>query len=146
MEKDHNKIEFLEEYFQKVDRRIKQINVEDLIPAHGDAHFRNLIYGPKGWVWIDFEDASLMPPYWDLASALFRTYLYDESREISTHLINEFLVNEQSMESFELALSARTVASMVFNMLYSLEHQYDSAEIDLLIDRGYELLDEMLLK
>lgn len=37
-------------------------------PLHGDAHPGNLMRTMQGWVWIDFEDACLGPPEWDLAS------------------------------------------------------------------------------
>jgi hypothetical protein len=37
-------------------------------PLHGDAHIGNLLRTGQGDLWLDFEDACLGPPEWDLAS------------------------------------------------------------------------------
>jgi hypothetical protein len=36
-------------------------------PLHGDAHPRNLMSTPGGWLWNDFEDTCAGPVEWDLA-------------------------------------------------------------------------------
>jgi Ser/Thr protein kinase RdoA (MazF antagonist) len=36
-------------------------------PLHGDAHPGNLLAGPAGWLWCDFEDTCHGPVEWDLA-------------------------------------------------------------------------------
>ncbi len=46
-------------------RRMKDV---PLLPAHGDAHPGNLLPTSHGWRWIDCEDVSSMPQFWDLAS------------------------------------------------------------------------------
>lgn len=35
------------------------------VPLHGDAHAGNLLVGPNGPVWIDFEETCSGPPEWD---------------------------------------------------------------------------------
>ncbi len=41
-------------------------------PIHGDAHRKNLLKTPQGWMWTDFEDACSGPIAWDTA-CLVRT-------------------------------------------------------------------------
>jgi thiamine kinase-like enzyme len=36
-------------------------------PIHGDAHRKNLLKTPKGWLWTDFEDACGGTTAWDIA-------------------------------------------------------------------------------
>lgn len=52
-----------------------------LIPGHGDAHARNLLPSTEGWIWTDFEDVSLMPAYWDLASFIGNLALFGGIQE-----------------------------------------------------------------
>lgn len=59
------------------DSRIRNIPAAELIPAHGDAHIRNLLPTVQGWIWADLEDASLMPKWWDLASTIGNTALFE---------------------------------------------------------------------
>ncbi len=49
-----------------------RMNGQEVQPIHGDAHRRNLLKTPKGWVWTDFEDACNGPTAWDVA-CLVRT-------------------------------------------------------------------------
>ena len=51
-------------------------SLEPLYAAHGDAHARNLLPTAAGWRWLDFEDASLMPRLWDIASFITNTALF----------------------------------------------------------------------
>jgi hypothetical protein len=44
-----------------------------LVPQHGDPHRANLLYDGRDWRWIDFEDVSLLPPWWDVATAAAAT-------------------------------------------------------------------------
>ena len=36
-------------------------------PLHGDAHLRNVLAGPDGPLWNDWEDTTLGPLHWDAA-------------------------------------------------------------------------------
>jgi Ser/Thr protein kinase RdoA (MazF antagonist) len=61
-------------------------------PLHGDAHPGNLLAGPAGWLWGDFEDACHGPVEWDLAvvrgtsrldgAAAVRAYARAAGREV----------------------------------------------------------------
>ncbi len=39
-------------------------------PLHGDAHLRNVLSGPDGPLWNDFEDTCIGPVHWDAACLL----------------------------------------------------------------------------
>ncbi len=39
-------------------------------PLHGDAHLRNVLNGPDGPLWNDFEDTCIGPVHWDAACLL----------------------------------------------------------------------------
>jgi hypothetical protein len=39
-------------------------------PLHGDAHLRNVLNGPTGPLWNDWEDTAVGPPGWDAACLL----------------------------------------------------------------------------
>lgn len=72
-------IQALLKLFLRVDEQMR-LEPRLLIPCHGDAHARNLLPSPKGWVWTDFEDVSLMPAYWDLASFVGNLALFSGFR------------------------------------------------------------------
>lgn len=63
--------------WHRIDALLRALALEPrhLEPSHGDAHPGNLHPGPGGWLWFDFEDASLMPRHWDLASFVAGAYL-----------------------------------------------------------------------
>ncbi len=60
---------------KEVEHVAQRIKDDLLFPAHGDAHPGNLLPTHHGWRWIDFEDVSLMPRFWDLASFVANTAL-----------------------------------------------------------------------
>ncbi len=41
------------------------LHAEQAVPLHGDAHPGNLIVGPRGPLWIDFEETCAGPAQWD---------------------------------------------------------------------------------
>lgn len=47
-------------HVRDVNSRMRNIPAARLGPAHGDAHIRNLLPTAQGWIWADFEDASLI--------------------------------------------------------------------------------------
>ncbi len=53
-------------------------------PLHGDAHPGNLIAGPDGFVWADFEESCRGPVSWDLAS-LARTRRFDPAPALAAY-------------------------------------------------------------
>ena len=66
--------------FQRADEQMR-LEPTSMIPCHGDAHSGNLLPSPEGWVWTDFEDVSLMPVYWDLASYVANLVLFGGIQE-----------------------------------------------------------------
>lgn len=112
-EKSDERIQELLTVFFRVDEQMRSMK---LIPSHGDAHVRNLLPSPEGWLWMDFEDVSFMPPYWDLASfvgnrVLFKGFQEPTFRYLmgSTHIVAD-------QKAFGLALGARTLMSTLGNL------------------------------
>ena len=126
-EQSDPRIQALLEVFVKVDKQIRMISPEALIPAHGDAHAGNLLPSPEGWLWIDFEDVSLMPVYWDLASYVGNLVLFNGIQEPTyKYMLNNAEIVEDKKE-FELALSARTLLSTLSNLDFALAGHGDMA-------------------
>lgn len=126
-EQSETRIQALLEVFVKVDKQIRMIAPEALIPAHGDAHARNLLPSPKGWLWIDFEDVSLMPVYWDLASFVGNLVLFHGIQEPTyKYMLNNAEIVADK-KAFELALSARILLSTLSNLDLALAGHGDLA-------------------
>jgi hypothetical protein len=143
---ENEQIRDLTEYWTKIDKRLRGISADKLVPAHGDAHLGNLIASPKGWLWIDFEDVSLMPRFWDLASAVARTPLLGEAKGLSDTLIRNYLgetPNQDDTEAFILALSARLIASISFNIRLALEGHSNSELAWRRLNNGLHILDRI---
>ena len=47
-------------------------------PIHGDAHLGNVLAGGR---WLDFDEACLGPPEWDLACLRHRAVVFGEIRD-----------------------------------------------------------------
>jgi hypothetical protein len=104
--------------FEQVDEKMKSYN--KLFPAHGDAHPRNLIASSTGWRWIDFEDVSLMPQFWDFASFIGNTALFHGLK----HPIVEYVLSQNMIANdkpaFQFALRARVIMSTTTNLSLAL--------------------------
>jgi hypothetical protein len=144
---DNEQIRNLTKYWTMIDKRIRGISADQLVPAHGDAHFGNLIASPKGWLWIDFEDVSLMPRFWDLASAVARTPLLGEAKELSDTLIHNYLSDtpsEDDTAAFTLALAARMIASISFNIRLAIIGHSNSEQAWRRLNNGLRILDRII--
>jgi len=90
-----------------------------LIPSHGDAHARNLLPSPRGWIWMDFEDVSWMPRYWDLASYVANMALFKGEQEPTL----QYMINNPDVvadrDAFGFALTARILMSTLGNFDYA---------------------------
>lgn len=111
-----SRIQTLLEIFWRVDEQIRLIQPEALVPAHGDAHTRNLLRGPEGWLWMDFEDVSIMPIYWDLASFVGNLVLFAGIQEPTYQYIWNNIHNCEDQKAFQLALTARILMSTLSNL------------------------------
>ncbi|ANE45840.1 hypothetical protein SY83_05455 [Paenibacillus swuensis] len=105
--------------FKTVDRQLR-LKPTLLIPCHGDAHSRNLLPGPEGWIWTDFEDFSLMPKYWDLASFVSNLALFNGVQEPTFTYILRQLDNGPDLEAFGIAITARILMSTLGNLDFAL--------------------------
>lgn len=140
--KSDHRIQSLLEVFLKIDEQMQKIETGLLIPSHGDAHVRNLLPSPKGWLWMDFEDVSLMPIYWDIASFVANGLLFKGFQEPTFRYLLDCtnVVNDQT--SFALALSARILMSTLGNLDLALEGHGDLV----FATRQLEIAEEFLLK
>ncbi|SDC26521.1 Phosphotransferase enzyme family protein [Paenibacillus sp. UNCCL117] len=113
------RIQTLLSVFQRVNERMcNESNV--LIPCHGDAHARNLLPSPEGWIWSDFEDVSLMPAYWDLASFVGNHALLGGIQQPTFKYILDHFDNGTDLKAFGFAIIARTLMSTLGNLDFSL--------------------------
>lgn len=105
--------------FLRVDEQMR-LEPTLLIPCHGDAHSGNLLPSPEGWVWTDFEDVSLMPAYWDLASYAANLALFGGIHESTSRYILGQIDNGADLKAFGFALTARILMSTLGNLDYAL--------------------------
>lgn len=100
---------------------------EELVPAHGDAHRGNLLPGADGWRWLDFEDASLMPAWWDQASYAANLALFCGLG----HAVVRALLDRQGTLGGRRAvlrgLAARSVFATAMNLVQALDGRGDMA-------------------
>jgi hypothetical protein len=118
------RIQELLSVFLKVDKQMR-LNQGLLIPCHGDAHARNLLPSPEGWVWTDFEDVSLMPAYWDLASFVSNLALFGGLQEPTFRYILDHIENDSDLKAFGFAITARILMSTIGNLDFALDGHGD---------------------
>lgn len=90
-----------------------------LRPAHGDLHAGNLLAGPGGWYWTDFEDASTMPVFWDLASLVTNAWLLEGDESPLWRAARSLPAVERDWPHFLLAVRARALLSTAANTWWS---------------------------
>jgi len=103
---------------ERVDARMR--SVDALYPAHGDAHPGNLLATPAGWRWIDFEDASRMPRFWDRASFIGNTALFHGVEHPIVRHVLAGVVTAADRAAFGFALRARLVMATACNLSLAL--------------------------
>ena len=111
--------------WETMDALLERLPLRALQPAHGDLHPGNLLPGPDDWHWCDFEDASLMPAFWDLATLVANAFLFDgpESPLVRAAGAEPRVVRDR--DGFLLALKARAILAAVVNTWWASEHQGD---------------------
>jgi len=105
--------------FTGIDEQMR-LKPDLLVPCHGDAHVGNLLPGPEGWVWCDFEDVSLMPAYWDLASFVSILALFRGIQEPTLRHVLDNMSSKTDLKDFRVALTARILMSTLGNLDYAL--------------------------
>lgn len=120
MKNSDPRIQSLLEMFHEVDKKMV-LETSVLIPSHGDAHAGNLLPSAEGWIWTDFEDVSLMPAYWDLASFVGNLALFNGFQDptFSYMLNNKKVIADP--KAFTFALTARILMSTLGNLDYAFE-------------------------
>ncbi|MEF3310300.1 phosphotransferase [Paenibacillus sp. GYB004] len=113
------------EAYRSVDERMRRFRPEELVPAHGDSHARNLLPGPDGWRWTDFEDVSRMPRYWDYASFVANLALFRGWEEPFLQAVLNRPEVAADRESFGFILRARILVSTLCNAALALEGHGD---------------------
>ena len=96
----------------EVERAEDEMGSRALSPAHGDAHAGNLVWTGGTWRWIDFEDASRMPRFWDLATFVAQGAL---AQPASSRLVLEALACPEvaaDRDAFRWAVWARVTGSV----------------------------------
>jgi uncharacterized protein YdeI (YjbR/CyaY-like superfamily) len=63
---------WLQRSIARLQRRFDTLMRAPCQPLHGDSHRSNVLVGPAGPIWIDFEEACRGPVGWDLACLLHR--------------------------------------------------------------------------
>ncbi|MCA0756628.1 aminoglycoside phosphotransferase family protein [Paenibacillus sp. N4] len=125
-ESDDARIRALLEEFRRVDHYIRHESGR-LIPCHGDAHSGNLLAGRDGWLWMDFEDVSLMPAYWDLASYVSNLALFGGVEEPAFKYVLEESGIVHDRGAFGAAVAARILMSTIGNLDFALRGHGDMA-------------------
>lgn len=140
--KSDYRIQSLLNVFRRIDEQMQTMETGLLLPAHGDAHAGNLLPSPEGWLWMDFEDVSLMPAYWDMASFVANLVLFKGLQEPTFRYLldNTHVVTDQ--RAFGLALVARTLMSTLGNLDLALEGHGDLV----FAARQLELAEKFILK
>jgi len=111
------RVQALLEEFVEIDRNLRL--GQPLLPCHGDAHRRNLMASPRGWLWTDFEDVCLMPAGWDMASYVSNLALF---QGFAHRTVSHFLEGSTSLtpDTLKLALTARLLTSVLGNLDFAL--------------------------
>ena len=120
--RDDDRIARLLAAYEDVNERIES---EGLYPAHGDAHQGNLLASSTGWQWIDFEDVSLMPKFWDFACLIGNTALFRGLKDSSVETVLAQRAVSQDPSPFRFALKARVIMSTLTNLDLALKGHGD---------------------
>lgn len=118
---DHLDFKRLLEQYDIANQYIMTIKEKDLVPSHGDSHVKNLFPTLENWIWMDFEDVSLMPKYWDLASVLANIVLFNGVNiPVAQAILNDKgLISGQ--QEFLMILKARVLMSIIGNLDMALQ-------------------------
>ncbi len=135
--RDDGRISTLLMVYKKVNERIHR---EVLYPAHGDAHQGNLLATGTGWRWIDFEDVSLMPKFWDLASFIGNTVLFHGLKQPIVQAVLRKPEVSQDRPAFQFALAARVIMSTMTNLALALNGHGDGDFAQAQIERIHDFL------
>jgi aminoglycoside phosphotransferase (APT) family kinase protein len=90
-------------------------------PLHGDAHLGNVLNGPGGPLWTDFEDACIGPVHWDAACMLTRPRFKGEGHAEAAAALAAAGLDSESPE-LELWIQARMLQGEVWSAFIAHHH------------------------
>jgi Ser/Thr protein kinase RdoA (MazF antagonist) len=111
--------------WEDVDAELARLPAADLRPAHGDAHLENLLPGPDDWYWTDFEDASRMPVFWDLAALVANPFLFKGERSTLWRAATAVPAVAGDRRRFLTAVRARAILGTAANTWWAAAHAGD---------------------
>ncbi|MGX8797712.1 hypothetical protein ACR6HW_16885 [Fusibacter sp. JL298sf-3] len=140
---DNSQIQRLVENYNTLNEEISNIEVESLVPSHGDSHVKNLYPAKTDWLWMDFEDASLMPEYWDWASFLANMALFNG---LNIPIVQQVVENKEIIKNknkFFTVLKARILMSIIGNLDLALQGLGDLEYAELQLENYEKLLKQI---
>lgn len=128
------RVQRLLQTFGEIDKQMRSESML-LVPCHGDAHARNLMPSPRGWLWMDFEDISLMPRFWDQASFVTNLAMFKgEDEPTFRYMLNRSKV-AGDRKAFGFAVIARILMSTLGNFDYAIaghgDMEFADAQLEL---------------
>jgi len=135
------RVQALIKRYDRTDRLLRMLDPAALIPSHGDAHPGNLIPSPEGWKWIDFEDVSRMPAYWDMASYTANPALLGGGVQESLYI--HMMRHAADRESFRKTIGTRVLMSILSNLDLALRGQGNLAFASLQLERFEPFLEAL---
>lgn len=140
---DDPRVKTLLNHYERLNDYIISIEEQNLVPSHGDSHFKNLFPAKENWLWMDFEDASLMPKYWDLASVVSNIVLL---KGLETPIVQLILNNNQLIsnhQEFFMILKARMLMSIIGNLDMALRNLGDLAYAEWQLNKYEQVFKEI---
>jgi hypothetical protein len=105
-------------------------------PLHGDAHLRNVINGPAGPLWNDWEDTCLGPVHWDAACLLAAARVTGTGEADARTTLRAAGIDVDPVE-LALWIDARVLQVAIWGAYTAREHGRDNrAWLDLAQRRG----------
>jgi hypothetical protein len=92
-----------------------------VLPLHGDAHLGNVLNGPDGPLWNDWEDAAIGPPGWDAACLLANARVTGEGEAAAEAALAASGLAIDPAE-LELWIDARTLQGAVWGAYIEQRH------------------------
>lgn len=118
----------------------------DLVPAHGDAHQGNLLVASDGTLlWLDFEDVSLMPRYWDAACIVARARLLglgEEDAQWIEQAVRNQLPVDCVRDEWQTVLLARAVQITLVGRFFEAYGHEEAWVTQARISGALDMLDE----
>lgn len=143
MNKEDQEVKQLIDQYLILDNYIRNIEECALEPSHGDSHIKNLFPSRGKWRWMDFEDVSLMPKYWDIASMISNVVLF---KGLDIPLVQLLLEDKnliQERNEFFMILKARIVMSIIGNLDMALRNMGDLGFAEMQLKRYEGVFDKI---